>query len=405
MNTTTDIRDASWLRSIACLSTSRADAGIYRPLLEALARSSRWEVTCLAAGTHTEGEFGRTIADFEDLRGVRITPVSHHQAGDSPEAVSASAGRGIIEVSKALSQGRADILFVLGDRTEMLAGSLAGLIHGMPICHLHGGDVTQGAYDDQCRHAISMLAHLHFPALAAHGERLASMGEERWRIHSVGAMALDGLRTFAPEPIESLNAEMGLDFRRPTMIVVFHPETLAALTAERQVTEVLAALEGFEGNILVIGPNADVGHRSIQSAFLRFTASRPGAKLFASLTQRRFWSCLAHAQVLMGNSSAGILEAASFRLPVVNVGARQEGRLRAGNVIDAPVERRAIADALCRAVDPSFRASLANLTNPYGDGRAAERIIEVLERLPDRQTLIRKGWARNEQQAAAADRQ
>jgi UDP-hydrolysing UDP-N-acetyl-D-glucosamine 2-epimerase len=381
-----------WLGTIGCVTTSRADAGIYRPLLRGLAATCTWQTICFAGGTHYAPRFGRTVDEFTELHDGRLIEVDHLVEGDGPTEVAATAGRAISAFSQAYAQSKVDLLFVLGDRTEMLAAALAATIHNLPIAHLHGGDLTEGAYDDACRHAITKLAHVHFPALPRHADRILAMGEEGWRCHAVGALALDSLHRFQPEPIDELSTAIGLDFAEPIIVVVFHPETLSDLSPTRQADELVAALQTLDGRMLVIGPNADVGHGSIGQALSRLVTSRPGSVLVPALSQQRYWSCLTHARLLVGNSSSGIMEAASFGLPVVNVGARQTGRLKPANVIDAPSSRTQIAAAVRQAGDPGFRQGLANMVNPYGDGRAAERIVVLLQKLPERRTLLAKRW-------------
>ncbi len=381
-----------WLRKIGWVTTSRADAGIYRPLLDRLATVKAWQVTCFAGGTHHAAQFGRTIEELTDLHAVRLVGVEHLVEGDGPTQVAATAGRAISAFSQAFSQNEVDLLLVLGDRTEMLAAALAATIHKLPIAHLHGGDLTEGAYDDACRHAITKLAHLHFPALPQHADRILAMGEEGWRCRAVGALALDALHRFQPEPIDELGAAIGLDFAEPIIVVVFHPETLSDLSPTQQADELIAALQTLDGPMLIIGPNADVGHGPIGRALSRLVSSRPGAVLVPALSQQRYWSCLAHARVLVGNSSSGIMEAASLGLPVVNVGGRQTGRVKTPNVIDAPISRAQIAAAVRRAGEPDFRQGLTDMVNPYGDGCAAQRIVALLKKLPDRRTLLAKRW-------------
>jgi UDP-hydrolysing UDP-N-acetyl-D-glucosamine 2-epimerase len=379
-----------WLRRICCLSTSRADAGIYRPLLAALAAQPGWDVSVLAAGTHGDPAFGHDPADLGHAGGCRRILLPSPPVSDSPAAVASAAARGLEACAHALAREQPDLVFVLGDRVEMLAAALAVVVHRVALAHLHGGDTTLGACDEACRHALTRLSHLHFPALAQHAATIAGLGEERWRIRAVGALALDSVATFTPEPAGELARAIGLDLSQGMVVVAFYPETLAEDPPRRQIDAVLRALEGISGHILLIGPNADVGHGDIRQALLDFAARRPATSLFTSLPQVRFWSCLAHARLLVGNTSAGIIEAASFRLPVVNVGRRQAGRLRPANVIDAPADSAAIQSAIARAWDTDFLRGLAGLRNPYGDGRAAERIVEALKELPPREDLLHK---------------
>lgn len=378
------------LQRIACISTSRADAGIYRPLLRALADQMDWQVSCLAGGTHLSEEFGHTIGELNPAERVDLIPISHFSPGARAVDVAETSGRAVIEFSKALAKARPDLVFVLGDRTEMLAAALAAVIHGIPIAHLHGGERTAGAYDDTCRHAITKLAHLHFAALPEYAARIAAMDEEAWRIHVVGAPALDDLRGFQPLPVGELSAAVNLDFSQPTWVVAFYPETLSVKSPAAQAQTLLTALQDADANLLIVGTNADVGHRAFAEAYQAFAGRRSNVRIMASLSRQRFWSCLAHAQLLIGNSSVGIIEAASFGLPVVNIGDRQGGRTRPDNVIDTFCDSEKIADAVTRATSSTFRQSLAHLTNPYGDGQAAKRIVAALRTLPDRQTLLRK---------------
>jgi UDP-hydrolysing UDP-N-acetyl-D-glucosamine 2-epimerase len=382
--------DSSWLRRIGCVSTSRADAGIYRPLLEALAAEPGRQVRCFAGGTHLAEQFGRTIEELSNLPGVKLTPVDHFVPGDDPVHVAETAGLAVGAFARAFAEHPIDLVFVLGDRTEMLAAALAAVIRGLPIAHLHGGDTTAGAYDDVCRQALTKLAHVHFPALPQHAGQIRALDEEPWRIHAVGALALDALRNFTPEPPAELTAATGLDWARGVVVVAFHPETLAPLPAERQVEEVAAAVAPLDAQLLILGPNADVGHVAVAAAWAKLASSRPGTVLLPTLTPGRFWSCLAHARLLVGNSSAGVIEAASFRLPVVNIGGRQTGRVCPANVVSVTLDRAAIVDAIRRAADPAFRAGLSDLVNPYGDGRTVPRILTALRNLPSRATLLCK---------------
>ena len=396
---TPDRRDHStadatpWVKRIACISTTRADAGIYRALLSELSAANQFDVSLLAGGTHHSADYGNTAEHLEAINGVRTIAVHHQSEGDGPAQVSETAGHAMTAFSQALSNQPADLVFVLGDRTEMLAAALAATIHRIPLAHLHGGDLTQGAYDDACRHAITKLAHVHFPALPGHAERIRQMGEEPWRIHTVGSLALDSLARFKPEPGNSLRALTGVDFSKPTAVVVYHPETLSDISPARQIDQLLDALKSLPMNLLFIGPNADVGRDAIDSAIARFVETRPDSTIVKSLGQEQFWSCLAHARVLVGNSSSGIIEAASLRLPVVNVGERQRGRLAPGNVIHARIDRDEIRTAVERAASPTFRESLDDLVNPYGDGRTAARIVEAIRALPPQSKLLKKEWA------------
>lgn len=379
-------------RHIGCISTSRADAGIYQSLFNTLAKKTQWRTTCFAGGTHLSAEFGGTLDALQSVEGIEVIPVDHLVPGDGPEQVAETAGRATIAFSKAIARANLHLLFVLGDRTEMLAAALSAVIHGVPIAHLHGGERTEGAYDDVCRHAITKMAHLHFPALPQYADRIREMGEEDWRIHPVGALALDGLKDFQPEPVSKLSAALDLDFSEQTLVLAYHPETLAMQSPEAQIQQVLAALREFDVNLLILGTNADVGHGTIERALRDFAAEQPRARFIPSLTQPQFWSCLHHANLLIGNSSAGIIEAASFHLPVVNIGRRQAGRIRLPNILDTPLDKAKMIEAIRRATSQEFKESLAGLVNPCSKAGGASQVVKILGNLPSREVLLKKQW-------------
>lgn len=366
---------------IACISTSRADAGIYRPLLRALATDSRFEPIVISSGE---------AAALQGLSGIQVLQLAHARSTDDAAGVAAASARTLESVAKALLDARADLAFVLGDRTEMLAAALAATICTVPIAHLHGGDTTRGAYDDACRHAITKLAHVHFPALDDHARVLRALGEAEERIHVVGALAVDELTRFRAEPVAETSAAIGLDLTRPTLVVIVHPETLSDMDANAQIDCVIKALADWKGQIVWIGPNADVGHGAIRRAMSSVANQSDAVVCRESLDPSRFWNCLTHCRALVGNSSAGLLEAASLCRPVVNIGRRQEGRVRGANVIDVDFDSAKIVAAIHRATSQAFTHSLDTMTNPYGAGDAAQRIIAALSGLPERLTLLRK---------------
>lgn len=382
---------------IAFISTGRADAAIYEPILRRLSTEDRRKTDSLfflAGGTHLSPRFGRTIDALPGIEGVTIVPVDHFIEGDAPHDVATTAGRAIEAFSRAFTACRPDLVFVLGDRTEMAAAALAATIHRLPIAHLHGGESTIGAYDDACRHAITKFSHIHFAAAEPYAKRIRSMNEQVWRIHTVGAPALDQLANFAPLPFDDIHRATGIDFRQPTLVIAFHPETLADLPASRQIEILLEALESRSENLLLIGANADVEHEDVGRAMKQLVEARgPSTRLIPSLPAPIYWSCLARSRALIGNSSSGIIEAHSLAAPVVNIGDRQSGRLRSPNVIDAPHSVSAIRSAIDQAVSASFREAFIHTASPFGDGKASARIAEILDQLPDPRTLLRKADA------------
>jgi UDP-hydrolysing UDP-N-acetyl-D-glucosamine 2-epimerase len=380
-------------RAIGVVTVARSDYGHLLPLLEGLRAAPDVTLFLYVAGSHLSPRFGRT-ADLVEADGWPIAARIDMGVGDeAPEAIAAATGRGVLGFAAEFQRRRPDLLVVLGDRYEMLSAAVAALPFALPVAHLHGGEVTEGAMDEQIRHAITKLAHLHFPAAEPYAARLRRMGEEPWRVHCCGAPGLDRLRPRAGLSREALGVRLGGPLGRPTLLVTFHPETLAAADVPRQADELMAALEKVEGDVVATAPGADVAHAAISAALERLASRRPATRVVTTLGDEAYCTLLREADVMVGNSSSGLIEAPTFGLPVVNVGDRQRGRLRAANVLDVPAEREAIAEAIRRALDPAFRAGLAALVNPYGDGAAAPRIARVLREVELSSRLVRKRFA------------
>jgi len=380
-------------RVVGVVTVARSDYGHLRPVLDALADTPGLALRLFVAGTHLSALHGETVRDIEADGWPVAARIETVGADDSPRGVAEMTARAVAGFAAAFSAHRPDLLLVLGDRYEMLAAALAALPFTIPVAHVHGGEISEGAIDNQLRHALTKLAHLHFASAPLHAERIAALGEERWRIHTVGGPGLDRIRTTALLPRDKVAAELGLLDGHPWLIVTFHPATLEAEAAAAQADEVLAALEGLDAAVVLTYPGADTAGRRIIARLEAFAARTPRARLVPHLGDALYLSLLSHADAMVGNSSSGLIEAPSFALPVVNVGSRQAGRLRGANVIDAPPERAAIAAALASALAPGFRAQLRDVPNPYGDGHAAARIAETLRTVTLDGTLVRKRWA------------
>ncbi len=362
-------------RHLGIISTTRADAGIYRPLIvEALRRDHA--VTCFVGGTHGSERFGRTIAMFHDLPGAEVVDLT---VADADHASSVEiAGATLVRYAEGLREHFVDLLFVLGDRSEMLTATMAAVMLNRRVAHLHGGDETHGAYDDKFRNAISQLAGYHLPALPAHAQRLEGMGIPADRIRCVGALALDAIANRRLPSDEMFEAATGLRRDDDFYTVLFHPETRSELTAATQVEIVITALKALDGSVLILGVNCDVGSDVVAKALATFAKDRPNRRLVPSVEPDIFYECLNRTRCLIGNSSSGIIEAASLQCPVVNIGLRQAGRARAENVIDVPFDADAILQAISRAEDGDFRDQLTSVVNPYGTGQAASDVLDAV---------------------------
>ncbi len=376
-------------RRIAVVTTSRADySHLYWPLRE-LAAHSGIELGIIPLGPHLSPEFGNTVAEIERDGFPIVARIECLLSSDTDAGMAKTIGVAILGLADALSAWRPDLMLLIADRYEMLAPATVALALRIPVAHIEGGEVSQGAIDDQVRNALTKLAHIHFTSTETARRRVIAMGEEPWRVHHIGAPSLDHLRRSQLLDRASLQASLGVPLSRPTIVAVWHPVTILRDT-NAEAEALFAALEETAAPLIFVYPNADAGGRALIERTKALAATRPLTHIFMNLDPITYWSLLGQVDALVGNSSSGIMEAASFALPVVNVGMRQQGRERARNIIDVPADTSAICTALKRALDPEFRASLSGMVNPYGNGTAAEAIANVLASAPLDQLLIKQ---------------
>ncbi len=378
------------MRSIGVVTTSRADYGIYRPVLRAIAGDTALALRLFVSGTHLSGRHAMTVREIEADGFTPDARVPLPLESDAPKAIAAAMAAATQGFAGVFVRARPDILLVLGDRFEMHAAVVAALPFRIPVAHLHGGELTAGAMDDALRHSITKLSHVHLPATEEYAKRIAQMGEEPWRITVVGAPGLDNIRGFEPIGPGDLERIVGLPVTRDMLLVTFHPATLDEHGADTQVGEVIAALEAVSRPVVITMPNADPGGQAVRAQLEAFAARHPCVAVVENLGTAAYFGILAGAGAMVGNSSSGLIEAPSFGLPVVNVGPRQDGRARGANVIDVRCERAAIEAGIRRALVPAFRESIRGMTNPYGDGGASQRIVKRLRELELGPRLVQK---------------
>ncbi len=334
-----------------------------------------------ALGAHLSPEFGNTIKEIERDGFPIQARIECLLSSDSDTGMAKTIGIAMLGLADALTAWRPDLLLSIADRYEMLAPASVALALRIPVAHIEGGEVSQGAIDDQVRNALTKLAHIHFTSTETARRRVIAMGEEPWRVHRAGAPSLDHLRRSKLLDRPALEARLGLKLTPPTVLVAYHPVTiLRDTTAEADAF--FAAMAQTPGQLLFVYPNADAGSYALIERTRALAEARKHTHIFVNLDAVTYWSLLGQVAALVGNSSSGIMEAASFALPTVNVGMRQQGRERARNVIDAPAETAAILAAIYRALDPEFRKTLYGMANPYGDGTAALTIARVLTTVP-----------------------
>lgn len=376
-------------RKIAAVTSSRADfSHLYWPLHE-LAAHPEIDLKIVAMGPHLSPEFGHTADEIEKAGFVIDARIECLLSSDSDVGMAKTIGVATLGLADCLGRMRPDLLLLIADRYEMLAPATVATALRIPIAHVEGGEVSEGAIDDAIRNALTKLSHVHFTSTELARRRVVAMGEEEWRVHRAGAPSLDHLRRSRLMSREQVEDRLDIHFTPATALVAFHPTTIARDTT-READALFLALESVPAQLLFCYPNADAGSRDLIERTNNFIRRLGSGRVFVNLDPALYWSLLGCVDLLVGNSSSGIMEAASFELPVVNVGIRQRGRERARNVLDAEASPASILDRVGVATREGFRRSLRGMENPYGDGHAAERIVSVLASVPLGEELLTK---------------
>ena len=378
------------MRTIAVVTVGRSDYGIYLPVLRRIRDDPELRLHLIVSGTHLVHGFGRT-ADIIVADGFTIRDrVEMLLASDSPEAIGKSIGNGVAGFAQVFSRDRPDVLLLLGDRFEMHSAALAALPFNLPVAHIHGGELTEGAMDDALRHSLTKLSHLHFVSTSRYDQRVRQLGEEPWRITVSGAPSLDNIAAMTLMNQEELERRYGFELEPEPLLVTFHPVTLEPEETETQVSELMSALRELDLPVVFSMPNADTNNGIIRHRIEEHVASRECAWSVENFGTEGYFSMMQRTAALVGNSSSGLIEAPSFGVPVVNIGTRQGGRIRAANVVDVGATCEEIVLGVRKAIAPDFRASFRDLVNPYGDGGAASRIVAELKTVALNERLTRK---------------
>jgi len=368
-------------RKIAVVTSSRADySHLYWPLRE-LASHPEVELKIIALGSHLSPEFGCTADEIEKDGFPIETRIECLLSSDSDVGMAKTIGVATLGLADCLGKMRPDLLLLIADRYEMLAPASVATALRIPLVHIEGGEISEGVIDDAIRNALTKLSHIHFTSTELARARVVAMGEEDWRVHRAGAPSLDHLRRSPLMSRAQVEARLDIHFTRPTAVIAYHPTTIAR-DPTREADALFSALESIPAQLLFCYPNADAGSRALIERTNSFIRSFGSGYVFVNLDPVLYWSLLRSVDLLVGNSSSGIMEAASFALPAVNVGIRQRGRERARNVLDAEASAASILDRVGAALTDDFRHSLCGMENPYGDGHAAERIVSVLTSAP-----------------------
>lgn len=389
------------MRRIAVITGSRADYGLMEPVLRGIAADPSLDLHLLVTGMHLRPEFASGLEQVREQRLGILHEVRMLDDGDSGATMARSIGRGIEGMVTAFEEIGPEIVLLQGDRGEMLAAAIAAVHSNLPLVHMSGGDVS-GSVDDSVRNAISKLAHFHLTNCAESTVRLCGMGEARDRILTVGEPGLDQLLLMDPLARKTLETDLGLPEGDPFVIATLHPVTDEVEEAPKQMTAMLEALQEVGLPSVVTYPNSDAGGGAMREV-LESWRGRAFLRIVPNLGSRRYLSLIRYASAVIGNSSSGLYDTPSLKVPAVNIGTRQTGRMRAANVVDCGNDRGEIVRAIRHVTaDPEFLASLAQCRNPFGDGQAARRTVAVLKHLRLGSRLVAKWLPGNEPLLAEA---
>lgn len=378
-------------RKICIVTGSRAEYGLLRWVMEGIREAPELELQIIATGMHLSPEFGLTYQEIEEDSFRIDRKVEMLLSSDTPAGLAKSMGLGMIGFGDTLQQLKPDLIMVLGDRFEIFSAVAAAMVARIPVAHLHGGETTEGAFDESIRHSITKMSHLHFAATEDYRNRIIQLGEDPEYVFHVGATGVDNIKKLQLLDREVLEAELDFKFGDRNLMVTFHPVTLENATSRHQFEQLLEALDDLQGtHLLFTLPNADTDGRIIMELIEDYVSGNKGkAKAFTSLGIQKYLSTMKQMDGVVGNSSSGLVEAPSFHIGTVNIGDRQKGRIRAKSVIDCEPNTESIKKAFHKLFSSEFQRELINVENPYGEGGAVKKIVEILKRT-DSAKLIKK---------------
>ncbi|MCR4308127.1 MAG: UDP-N-acetylglucosamine 2-epimerase [Candidatus Berkelbacteria bacterium] len=370
-------------RKICVVTGTRAEYGLLRWVMQGIKDAPDLTLQIIATGMHLAPQYGETWREIEADGFTIDRKVDMSLSANTPIGITKSMGQCMIGFADALFDLQPDILVVLGDRFEILSVVSSALVALIPVAHLHGGETTEGAIDEAIRHAITKMSHLHFVAAAEYQQRVIQMGENPDRVFLVGGLGIDNIKRLKFLDREQLERSLDFDLGKRSLLITFHPATLERDSAKTQMTELLAALEMEKDTQLIFTmPNADAESSEIIKLIESFVAVHDNARVYTSLGQLRYLSCIKHVDGVIGNSSSGLAEVPSFNKGTINIGDRQKGRLKAKSVIDCKPDRADIGSALQQLRSPAFQRMLPHVKNPYGEGGASEKVVAVLRTRP-----------------------
>jgi len=371
------------MRKICIITGTRAEYGLLRWVMQSIKDDNELTLQIIATGMHLSPEFGLTYKAIEQ-DGFKIDRrVEMLTSSDTSVGIAKSMGLGMIGFADALHELQPDLIVVLGDRFEIFAAVSAALVARIPVAHLHGGETTEGVFDEALRHSITKMSQLHFVATEAYRQRVIQLGEQPERLFLVGGLGIDNIKRMQLLTRPDLEASLDFKLGSKNLLITFHPVTLEIATAKKQMEELLAALATLKDTQLIFTlPNADTDGRALIKMVRNFVAEHTNARAYTSLGQLRYLSCIAQVDGVVGNSSSGLTEVPSFKKGTINIGARQRGRLQANSVINCEPTRNSIVTALVQLYSQDFQLRLQKVINPYGEGGASAKVVSTLKSYP-----------------------
>lgn len=367
-------------KKLCIITATRAEYGLLRPLIDKIYNCNSFILNLVVTGMHLSPEFGYTYK-FIESDGFKIDrKIETLLSSDTSVGISKSMALSLISFSEYFSDSNIDMLIVLGDRFEILSSVTAATIANIPVAHIHGGETTEGAYDESFRHCISKMSYLHFTSTESYRKRVIQLGEDPIRVFNVGALGVENIKNITPISLKNLETLLNFKLDKPYALVTFHPVTLENNSFEAQITDLLEALDSFPNmKFLITKSNCDTGGMSINNILENYCSkNKANAILFSSLGQTPYLSAMKYCSMVIGNSSSGIIEAPSFNIPTINIGNRQKGRLQSNSIINCNPTSSAIINSINQGLSPEFINSINIDSSPYDGGDTSSKILEII---------------------------
>lgn len=379
------------MKKVLVVTGTRAEYGLLYWTMREIMMDKDLQLQLIVTGNHLVKDYGYTVEQIRNDGFVIDEEIDMIISSERKSSIVKSMGIEMIQMSQVMDRLNPDLLLILGDRYETFVAAACAMMMNIPIAHMNGGESTEGAVDEQIRHAITKMAHIHFPGAEYYKDRIIKMGEEPWRVHNVGQAGIENIKRLKLFDKSELEKELNVYFDKPVFLITYHPVTLDVESVGSQIDNLLNAIRKFDVICIFTYPNSDFGSKIVIDRINEFIKDKENAHIYYSLGQKRYLSLLKYASVMIGNSSSGIIEAPSFRIPVVNIGDRQKGRIRNKNIIDVDYESENIYNAIYTALyDTEFNKALSHIDNVYGNGDTSKKVVEIIKNINLNKNLLFK---------------